>query len=138
MVPVTSGVFARDPYAVQPDAMVLPGGVMTDSPVLVVDAGRVGFAGHRQGALARYPGVEIEPIKGKVIVPGFVDTHHHVTPSFVKAISFGEPAQMWTRIWMPYEAALDPEMSYYGGKMDLCRGSARRFHDARGQCDPPR
>ncbi len=116
MVPVTSGIFARDPYALQPDAMVLPGGVMTDSPVLVVDAGGVGFAGHRQGALGRYPGIEIERIKGKVIVPGFVDTHHHVTPSFVKAISFGEPAQMWTRIWMPYEAALDPEMSYYGAK----------------------
>ena len=23
---------------------------------------------------------------------------------------------MWTRIWMPYEAALDPEMSYYWAK----------------------
>ena len=51
-----------------------------------------------------------------MIIPGFVDTHHHVTASFVKAFSFGEPAQMWTRIWMPYEAALNPEMSYYGAK----------------------
>ena len=116
MVPVTTGIFAGDPYALQPDAMLFPGGVTTDSPVLVVDAGRVGFAGHRQAAPERYRGLEIERLEGKVIIPGFVDTHHHVTESFVKAVSFGEPAQMWTRIWLPYVAALDPELSYYGAK----------------------
>jgi len=116
MTPLTSGMFSDDPYALQPDALLLPGGVMTDSPLLVVESGRVGFAGNLQAAPARYQGLKIERINGKVIIPGFVDTHHHVTASFVKAVSFGEPAQMWTRIWLPYEAALDPEMSYIGAK----------------------
>ena len=116
MITVSAGVFAGDPYALQPDAIVLPREVATDSPVVVVEGGRVGFAGHRREVPERYRGVEIERLVGAVIVPGFVGTHHHVPASFVKAASFGEPAQMWTRIWMPYEAALDPEMSYYWAK----------------------
>ena len=116
MVTVRNGVFDADPYAIQPDAIVLPSEVAADSPVLVVEGGRVGFAGHRQAVPPHLQGVEIERLEGTVIVPGFVDTHHHVAASFAKAASFGEPAQMWTRIWMPYEAALDPQMSYYGAK----------------------
>ena len=48
MVTVRNGVFDADPYAIQPDAIVLPSEVAADSPVLVVEGGRVGFAGHRQ------------------------------------------------------------------------------------------
>lgn len=113
---LTADSFDTEGYALQPDAIVVPSGIEMESPVLVVQSDRVAFTGPRAVALERYPGIDIIRLEGKVIAPGFVDTHHHVIAPSVKSISFGEPAQMWKRIWMPLDAALDPEMSYYGAK----------------------
>ena len=36
-------------------------------------------------------------------MPGFVDTHHHLTQSFGKALVFGEPSEIFRRVWVPLE-----------------------------------
>ena len=62
------------------------------------------------------PGIPTVRLEKRAIVPGFVDTHHHVTEPFAKAITCGEPAQMWKRIWMPLEEASTPETAYIAAK----------------------
>jgi cytosine/adenosine deaminase-related metal-dependent hydrolase len=50
-------------------------------------------------------------------MPGFIDAHHHLTQSFGKALAFGEPSEIFRRIWVPLEGALDDEFVYLSAKL---------------------
>ena len=39
-------------------------------------------------------------------MPGLIDAHHHLTQSLGKALAFGEPSEIFRRIWVPMEQAL--------------------------------
>ena len=45
-------------------------------------------------------------------MPGLVDTHTHLTQSFGKALAFGEPSEIFKRIWVPMEATLDADAAH--------------------------
>ena len=49
---------------------------------------------------------------GAVVMPGIVDAHHQVEQPFAKAVSLGEPAQMWKRLGMPLASIHTPETAY--------------------------
>ncbi|MFO1266805.1 MAG: amidohydrolase family protein [Rubrivivax sp.] len=66
-------------------------------------------------------------------MPGFVDAHHHLTQSFGKALAFGEPSEIFRRIWVPLEGSLDPHGLYLAAKLaalEALRGGFTTVCDA--------
>ena len=103
-------------YAVRPDILLGPDGPIRDA-VMTVENGRIAAiepACRRDETIDS--GIPALRLENRAIVPGFIDTHHHVTEPFAKAIACGEPAQMWKRIWMPLEEATSPETAYIAAK----------------------
>jgi cytosine/adenosine deaminase-related metal-dependent hydrolase len=112
---IEPGVFAGEVYALQPDTLLTPDGDLPGA-VLVVAKGRIAAVGLPADLPAEFVDVPVVRLEKCAIVPGFVDTHHHVIEPFAKALTAGEPAQMWKRIWMPLEATATPELCYLGAK----------------------
>ena len=66
-------------------------------------------------------------------MPGFVDAHHHLTQSFGKALAFGEPSEIFRRIWVPLEGSLDAHALYLSAKLavlEALRGGFTTVCDA--------
>jgi 5-methylthioadenosine/S-adenosylhomocysteine deaminase len=66
-------------------------------------------------------------------MPGFIDTHHHLTQSFGKALAFGEPSEIFRRIWVPLEGSLDERGLYLSVKLaalEALRGGFTTVVDA--------
>lgn len=108
-------VFEREVYAVQPDTILGPDG---DLPgvVLVVAHGKVAAVALPAELPPEYRTLPVTRLERCAIVPGFIDVHHHIIEPFAKALTGGEPAQMWKRIWLPLEATATPERCYIGSK----------------------
>ena len=104
-------IFEQRRYSVRPDLILGPHGPIR-SAVLTVEDGRIASCAPA-GEQDQGSGVDLP---GCAIVPGFVDVHHHVIEPFAKALTCGEPAQMWRRMWLPLEAAATPERCYAGAK----------------------
>ncbi|MDF3605812.1 TSUP family transporter [Paracoccus sp. DMF-8] len=51
------------------------------------------------------------------MMPGFIDTHTHLTQSLGKSLVFGEPSEIFRRIWVPLEGSLDEHMVYLSSKL---------------------
>jgi cytosine/adenosine deaminase-related metal-dependent hydrolase len=115
MTAISPDVFRGGTYTLHPDILLDTAGEMLDA-VLVVDQGYVAALGSAQHLPERYRRLPITRLAGCAIVPGFVDVHHHVIEPFAKALTCGEPAQMWRRIWMPLEATATPRNCYLGAK----------------------
>ena len=63
------------------------------------------------GALsARHPGVSRVDLPDHLMMPGFIDSHTHLTQSLGKSLVFGEPSEIFRRIWVPLESTLDERM----------------------------
>ncbi|MET8689212.1 amidohydrolase family protein [Streptomyces sp. NPDC004732] len=99
-----------------PDVVLLPEGPVKDRAVLVQDGtfravGPVGklTQAHRDAHLVR--------LKGHLLMPGFVDAHHHLTQSFGKAQAFGQPSEIFKTVWEPLEHALDEETAHLSAKL---------------------
>ncbi|WGW12813.1 amidohydrolase family protein [Saxibacter everestensis] len=43
-------------------------------------------------------------LPGRLLMPGFIDAHHHLTQTFGKSLVFGEPSEIFQRVWVPMEA----------------------------------
>ena len=50
-------------------------------------------------------------------MPGFIDSHTHLTQSLGKSLVFGEPSEIFRRIWVPLEGSLDEQMVYLSSKL---------------------
>jgi len=111
-------------FILLPDAILA--GVKAEADwALAVEGGMIAFAGPRECVPVRFDSMPAHRLAGRVIIPGFIDAHHHVIEPFAKALTCGEPAQMWKRIWMPLEAVATVESCYVGAKwtfMEALRG----------------
>ncbi|MGH3948847.1 MAG: amidohydrolase family protein, partial [Pseudonocardiaceae bacterium] len=56
-------------------------------------------------------------LEGHLLMPGFVDAHNHLTQSFGSSLAFGEPSEIFRRIWVPLEHSLDDESAYLSAKL---------------------
>ena len=99
-----------------PGQVLLPEGPRAGMAVLV----RAG-AFHRVDtveAVARdHPDLIPVDLPNHLLMPGFIDTHTHLTQSLGKSLVFGEPSEIFRRIWVPLEGSLDERMVYLSAKL---------------------
>lgn len=94
------------PTLLVPDQVLLPDGPHADLAVLVDDGHIAEVAPVDQVQSATADRVDLP---GRLLMPGFVDAHHHLTQTFGKSLVYGEPSEIFRRVWVPMEAHMDSE-----------------------------
>jgi 5-methylthioadenosine/S-adenosylhomocysteine deaminase len=108
--------FVASDYLLAPDWMLLKTGCESGL-ALSVRNGVISDVGPRDDVIARNPDLSPLKLAGHVVTPGFIDAHHHLTQSFGKALAFGEPSEIFRRIWVPLENSLDEQGVYVASKL---------------------
>ena len=108
--------FAADELLLLPELMMLADGSESGQAV-VVSQGRFTDVGPAAEVLQRFPHLEPVALPGKLLMPGLVDAHHHLSQSFGKSLAYGEPSEIFSRIWVPLESSLDDEFLYLASKL---------------------
>jgi 5-methylthioadenosine/S-adenosylhomocysteine deaminase len=107
---------AADTILLLPEMLLLPEGPVRDHAVVVAD-GTFRRIGPAADVLAENPGLTPVRLDDHLLMPGFVDTHHHLTQSFGKALAFGEPSEIFRRVWVPLEQSLDEDAAHLAAKL---------------------
>jgi len=84
---------------------------------VVVQQGRFADVGPLAEVQARHPHLTPVAMPGRLLMPGMIDAHHHLTQSFGKSLAYGEPSEIFRRVWVPLEASLDDEFVYMVSKL---------------------
>ena len=115
-----------------PEWTLLPDGPAQGLGVVVRD-GRFADLGPLAVVAARHAHLQPVGLPQRLLMPGFVDAHHHLTQSFGKALAFGEPSEIFRRIWVPLEGSLDAHALYLSAKLaalEALRGGFTTVCDA--------
>jgi cytosine/adenosine deaminase-related metal-dependent hydrolase len=113
---LTPAVLGEGTSLLIPELVLLPSGAVGDHAVVVAD-GRFAAVGPVGQVLREYPSLTPRLLEGHLLMPGFVDAHHHLTQSFGTSLAFGEPSEIFRRVWVPLEQALDEETAYLSAKL---------------------
>ena len=105
-----------DDLLLRPGCMLLPEGPRAGMAV-VVRAGRFHRIDKAEAITRSFPELAPIDLPNHLLMPGFVDTHTHLTQSLGKALVFGEPSEIFRRIWVPLEGSLDERMVYLSAKL---------------------
>ena len=111
---------------------MLRAGAVTGHAV-VVSGGRFAAVGPAADIQAAYPHLTPLKLPRTLLTPGFIDVHHHLSQSFGKALVFGEPSEIFRRIWVPLEGSLDADGVYLAAKLaalEALRGGFTTVVDA--------
>ncbi|MGW5422726.1 amidohydrolase family protein [Streptomyces sp. NPDC003943] len=125
------------PLLLEPDAVLLPEGPADGFAVVVAD-GTFHAVGPADDVRLAHPHLEAVRLPGHLLMPGFVDAHHHLTQSFGSALAFGEPSEIFRRVWVPLETSLDEESAYTAAKLaalEALRGGFTTVADAGTRAD---
>src|SRR5579884_1355005 len=98
-------------YALAPELVLTPSGVRRGH-ILAVENGTIAAVAERDRFAAEHSDWPLTRLPDRAIVPGFIDAHTHLGQTFGKSAIAGEPTQIWKRVWVPLENALDAERSY--------------------------
>ncbi|MEU8435000.1 amidohydrolase family protein [Streptomyces sp. NPDC029216] len=115
-----------------PDLVMTPEGPMEGHAAVVAD-GVFRAVGPAARLEREHPHLTPVRLPGHILMPGFVDAHHHLTQSFGSALAFGEPSEIFRRVWVPLEGALDEESAYVAAKLaalESLRGGFTTVADA--------
>ncbi|WP_274563981.1 amidohydrolase family protein [Streptomyces spiramyceticus] len=132
MTDLNPDLLGADVLLLVPDAVLTPDGLM-DGYAAVVAEGAFASVGPAERLERAYPHLVPVRLPGHVLMPGFVDAHHHLTQSFGSALAFGEPSEIFRRVWVPLEGALDEESAYAAAKLaalESLRGGFTTVADA--------
>ena len=99
-----------------PGELLANGSIQRDMGV-VTSAGRFIDIGPKEALVARHPTLPPIDLPGHLMMPGFVDSHHHLTQSLGKSLVFGEPSEIFRRIWVPLESSLDERLLHLSSKL---------------------
>ncbi len=119
-------LFDRPELLLVPDRLLLPEGAVAGYAV-VVQGGRFHDVGDAAAVAQRHPHLSPVALPGRLIMPGFIDAHHHLTQTFGKALAFGEPSEIFRRVWFRLEGVLDNELVYIAAKAAALKVAARRL-----------
>ena len=93
-------------------------GVVRDGAVLIEDD-RIVEVGRSEEVKRRNPrGYERIDAEGKIIIPGLVNTHHHLAMSLLRGYADDLPLKEWLEKWIwPVESLMTGEDIYLGAKL---------------------
>ncbi len=122
----------------QPEVLLHPAYTLIDDVPLpdmavLIRGGRFVDVGTRESVHQRHPHLTPVSMPNRLLMPGFIDTHHHLTQSFGKALAFGEPSEIFRRIWVPLEQHLneqDLQVSAQLAALEALRGGFTTVCDA--------
>jgi 5-methylthioadenosine/S-adenosylhomocysteine deaminase len=129
---LTRANFDASELLLLPDYLLLAEGPVRGQGV-VVSNGKFLDVGPAADLIARHPHLGPISLPERLIMPGFIDAHHHLTQSFGKALAFGEPSEIYRRIWVPLENCLDEDLLYLSAKLaslEALRGGFTTVCDA--------
>lgn len=129
---LTPADLAADEFLLLPEYLLLADGPAKEHGVLIA-GGKFSAVNRAEVLIARYPHLAPVRLPGKLVMPGFIDAHHHLTQSFGKALAFGEPSEIYRRIWVPLENCLDENLLYLSAKLaalEALRGGFTTVCDA--------
>lgn len=115
-----------------PERVMLRDGSVADHAVLIRD-GRFDDVGPAALLIERHKHLRPQRLPGRLVMPGFIDAHHHLTQSFGKSLASGEPSEIFRRIWVPLEASMNDELVYKASKvaaLESLRGGFTTVCDA--------
>lgn len=123
---------AKDRYLVAPEAMLVDGEIL-HGQAAVVESGVFLEVGPLE--VVRHHHRDLDPVSltAQLLMPGFVDAHHHLSQSFGTALAFGEPSEIFRRVWVPLEITLTEEELYASAKLaalESLRGGFTTVTDA--------
>lgn len=130
-------VLNDQPVVITPEAVLTPESIQRDY-TLVVEKGRFKACGAKAEIEKNYAGLKSIDLPGRLIMPGFIDTHQHLAQAFGKALAFGEPSEIFQRIWVPLEGFLTEELIYLSAKLaafEALRGGFTTVADAGARND---
>lgn len=99
-----------------PGRMLLDDGPVSGMGALVRDGSFAEIGMVRELAI-RHQDIRRVDLPAHLMMPGFIDTHTHLTQSLGKSLVFGEPSEIFRRIWVPLEGSLDQRMVYLSTKL---------------------
>ncbi len=93
--------------------------------VLMLDGPRIAYAGPAADAPPAAPYDEVSRLPGRVIIPGFVNTHTHLAMQLLRGIADDVPLMPWLEehVW-PIEARMTPEDILQGTRLALLEAVA--------------
>lgn len=109
-------LFERTEILLVPGRMLLQDGPASEMAALI-RGGRFAEIAPAADLTARHPGLTPVDLPDHLMMPGFIDTHTHLTQSLGKSLVFGEPSEIFRRIWVPLEGSLDQRMVYLSSKL---------------------
>ena len=122
----------QNEYLLLPEQVMLRDGAQHDMAVAVAN-GRFARVGPISEVCAAYPHLTPQPLPQTLLMPGLVDAHTHLTQSLGKSLAFGEPSEIFRRIWVPMEGSLGPEAAYVSAQLaalEALRGGFTTVVDA--------
>ncbi len=128
----TQGRDPSQPLFLVPKSVLTKDGVREGYGVVIKD-GKFSAVGEAAALAAMYPGVEQVSLPNRLIMPGFIDTHQHLAQAFGKGLAYGEPSEIFKRVWVPLEGFLNEELVYLSGKLaafEALRGGFTTVSDA--------
>jgi len=120
-----------------PEHLMLKTGPIADMAV-VISGGRFLRIGPAASVLAEFPHLQAVPLPERLLMPGLIDAHTHLSQAMGKALAFGEPSEIFRRIWVPMESALGPQAAYVSTKLaalEALRGGFTTVVDAGTRAD---
>lgn len=114
--PLRSTPFQAGTLLLAPEYLLLREGPAANHAVLVQD-GRFADVGPREALQARHRAHTPIELPGHLLMPGMIDAHHHLTQSFGKSLAYGEPSEIFRRVWVPLESSLNDEFVYQSAKL---------------------
>ncbi len=97
---------------------------LIESGSVLVRDGRIEAVGKEEEIKALSPRAEYLDARGGLIMPGFINAHHHLYSTFAKGLSPHDPppysfVEILERMWWPLDQALGEEDIYYSGLVPL-------------------
>jgi cytosine/adenosine deaminase-related metal-dependent hydrolase len=114
-----------------PEWMMVPEGMRQGLAAVVAD-GSFRAVGPVADLAAQW---RMQPVHlpDRLMMPGLIDAHTHLTQTFGKALAFGEPSEIFKRIWVPMEGCLGEREVYLAAKLgalEALRGGFTTVSDA--------
>jgi 5-methylthioadenosine/S-adenosylhomocysteine deaminase len=125
-------LLSGDDLLLEPAKVLLPDGV-AEGLAVVVTGGRFRRIAPVAAVRAEFPHLVPVPLPGRLLMPGLIDAHTHLTQALGKALAFGEPSEIFRRIWVPMEASLRPQAAFTSARLaalEALRGGFTTVVDA--------